>query len=228
MKSEVEKLQFLTDTFWCYSCLCVGCGAAGLAPCCQSKYKWCCCRMEGSSSEDCAGDQGICSGMQKTFCCITMCEFLPDPCLCAICNQFVIGQKPDGVIHAGESLGQMEQESYMKNTFWCLYCLCTGLGCTSPGEPVLIKGTHKIFCCKKDCETDDCCGTPGTTDSCCYHYHKQCCIKTYCQCMPASNMTPGCGICNFMCCMHNLASTTTVNVNVAVTVDAPNQISMVR
>jgi len=223
MKAEAEKLQYLTDAFWCCSCLCNGYGLSGLTPCWDVKQKLCCYRVQGTSSEECCGDQGLCSGMHKFLCLMQMCEVMPDPCMCAVCNAFVIGEKPTGV-KVGESLGQMEQETYMKNTFWCLYCLCTGCGCTSPTEPVLIKGTAKFLCCKNDCETDDCCGTEGTTDSCCYLYNKLLCCKHYYQCLPAMSMTPGCGLCNIMCCMNQLASTTTTTESQPG--QAPNQLSM--
>jgi len=196
---EAEKSQFLQNTFWCYSCLCYGCGLQGLQPLVHGKQKFLCMRSEVTSGEECVGDLGLVSSLSKIMCCIHMAEFPPDPLLCGACNFFCIGTPPREPTR-GVSAEQFEQMQFMANTFWLYYCCCTGYGFASCGDP-LVKGQSKICCCRQNVETDDMCGSPGTTESCCYQYSKFLCLSQYQQCLPAMENTPGCGVCGVMCCM---------------------------
>ena len=202
---EAEKLQFLKDQFWLCSALCVGNGIKGPTPIYDHKRKFLCLRWEGNSNEECMGELGLCAGLQKTFCCINMAEFPPDPLMLACCGKFLVGQPPVAAVR-GASPEQAEQMSFVKDTFWLWYCCCQGIGLTSPMEPSMIKGTSKFFCLRDNCETDDIMGTPGTTDSFAYQYQSCCCFSTYCQLLPAMEMTPGIACCNQSCGMQNLGN----------------------
>lgn len=203
MDREAEKAQFLMNGFWCYSCLCTGQGLAGLSPMVSSKQKCLCIRIEETSGEECCGPLGCISGLNKMLCCIQMSEFPPDPLMIGCCNKFCIGAPPTGP-GKGVSAEQFEQMQFVANTFWCWYCCCSGSGFGGVGDP-LIKGQSKMLCCRQNCETDDICGTEGTTESCCYSYRKCLCLLDYFQCLPALGNTPGIGCCGVMCAMQKFA-----------------------
>jgi len=197
---EDDQAEFLQDSCWVYSCLCMGFGLANPFPCAYGSVKVCCCTQETTTGAECMGDGGCCSSMQKCLCCVQFSEFPPDPVLIGCCNIFCVGSIPDGdeLEAKGMSVHQVEQMAFLHDSFWLYYCCCFGYGCHGCGDP-LIKGKSKCFCCISDFET----ANPFDEFGYCYKYSKCCCCKEYGQCLPRSDHTPGVGLCGLICCLQN-------------------------
>lgn len=195
LKTQADKAQFLNDTFWCQSCLCVGSGCKKPKPPMMTNLRWysaklCCLRSQGDWHQPCAGELGLVSGISKTCCMINMYEFPPDPLMIAVCGKFLVGD-PAGTASV-KSAAQAEQVHWQKDAFWLFYCCCVGGGLVSCGNPVC-ESQRKCFCCMDKCETTDVCNDEG----CCNSHSSCCCCASY-QTMDFK-MTPGIGACNVTC-----------------------------
>lgn len=192
---EDMAVHMMENTCWLYFCCFFG---GGIGHCCDPMIMGqtkCLCCYGVTHTDDCyTHDEGLIVSFQKMCCLVTHCGCPPGggdadgiPC-CAVCNQECgkdsqIDESPNAVI--------------VQNTFMLAYCLCCGLGCHGPGDP-LCKVSSKICCVRQEYGTEDCVNDHG----CCYSYHKTCCCVNAGVCPPGGGRHDGlpcCALCGFTC-----------------------------
>ncbi|CAE8720454.1 unnamed protein product [Polarella glacialis] len=181
IKNQTKEL--MSNTCWLSYCFFCGTGCSN---CCDplflGTFKFLCCEGLCSTAPG-YGEDGCCNTLSKCCCLVNVGSFPPGgggndgvPCF-ACCNIRCGGE-------GGQEDGASKYEQLVRDTFLCSYCLCCGLGCSSPSSDPLFLGTLKCCCLKTSFATSPAC---DEATGCCYIQSKCCC------CIQALTLPPGGG-----------------------------------
>lgn len=191
-RHRMDELEVLDKAWWCYYCLCGGCGATEDPASCHLISKCCCCRETCEYVDASAvNNEGACSFVHTCCTCVSLCQwpFREGTPVCMLCSAQFCGwhgktrsgaQKPKKQDNrrVSETDGEVPPSPFdhvLHDT--CVLCYCFGCGLACAGTILEIYDSFTKCCC---CRCTLGLSSPCAEDGCCAHlincgrYHSQC------------------------------------------------------